>query len=62
MALLPSCNWSLLLHIKRSHYFANIWISSLTSWLDADKISENRWLPDESTNWVDDVFPHKNTM
>ena len=62
MALLPSCNWSLLLHIKRSNYFANIWISSLTSWLDADKISENRWLPDESTNWVDDVFPHENTM
>ena len=62
MALLPSCNSSLLLHIKRSNYFSNIWISSLTSWLDADKISEKRWLPDESTNWVDDVFPQENTM
>ena len=48
MTLLPSCNSSLLLHIKRSNYVAKIWISSLTSWLDADKISENRWLPDGS--------------
>ena len=62
MTLLPSCNSSLLLHIERSNYVARIWTSSLTSWLDAGKISENRWLPDGSTNWVDDVFPQENTM
>ena len=41
MALLPPCNLSLLLHIKRSNFVAKIWRSSLTSWLDADEISEN---------------------
>ena len=41
MALLPPCNLSLLLHIKRSSFVAKIWRSSLTSWLDADEISEN---------------------
>ena len=57
MAQLPPCNLSLLLHIKRSNFVAKIWRSSLTSSLDADEISENGWLPDESTYWVDDVFP-----
>ena len=57
MDLLPPCNSSLFLHIKRSNYVEKIWRSSLTSWLDADEISENRWLPDGSTYWVDDVFP-----
>ena len=51
------CNSSLLLHIKRSNYVAKIWRSSLTSWLDADGISENGWLSDGLTYSVDDVFP-----
>ena len=59
MALLPPCNSSLLLHIKRYNYVAKIWRSSLTSWLDADEISENGCLPDGSTYWVDDVFPRE---
>ena len=59
MALLPPCNSSLLLHIKRFNYVKKIWRSSLTSWLDADEISENGWLPDGSTYWVDDVFPRE---
>ena len=62
MALLPSCNSPLLFHVKRSNYVAKIWISSVTSWLDADKVSEKSWLPDRPTNWVDDVFPWENTM
>ena len=57
MDLLPPCKSSLFLHIKRSNYVEKIWRSSLTSWLDADEISENRWLPDGSTYWVDDIFP-----
>ena len=42
MDLLPPCNSSLFLYIKRSNYVEKIWRSSLTSWLDADEISENR--------------------
>ena len=59
MVLLPPCNSSLLLHIKRSNYVVKSWRSSLTSWLDADEISKNGWLPDGSTYWVDDVFPRE---
>ena len=59
MTLLPPCNSSLLLHIKRSNYVAKISRSSLTSWLDADEVSENGWLPDGSTYWVEDVFPQE---
>ena len=56
MALLPPCNSSLLLHIRSSNYVVKIWRSSLTSWLDADEISENGWLPDGSTYWIDDIL------
>ena len=56
MALLPSFNSSFLLHIKRFNYVAKIWRSFLTSWLDADEISENGWLPDGLTYWLDDAF------
>ena len=59
MALLPPCNSSLLLHIKHSNHVSKIWRSSLTSWLDADEISENAWLPDGLTYWVDDIFPQE---
>ena len=59
MALLPPCNSSLLLHIKCFNYVAKIWRSSLTSWLNTDKISENGWLPDGSTYQVNDVFPQE---
>ena len=31
--------------------------SSLTNWLDSDDISENVWLPDSLTYWVDHIFP-----
>ena len=34
-----------------------MWESSLTNWLDPDDISENGWLPDGLTYWVDDIFP-----
>ena len=34
-----------------------MWKSSLTNWLDSDDISENGWLSDGSTYWVDDIFP-----
>ena len=59
MALLPPCNSSLILHIKRSNYVAKIGRFSLTGWLHADEISENGWLPNGSTYWVDDVFPQE---
>ena len=59
MALLPPCNFSLLLHIKHSNYVAKIWRSSLTSWLDAEEISENGWLANGSTYWVDDIVPQE---
>ena len=57
MALLPPCNLSLVLHIKRANYVAKIWRSSLTSWLDAEEITESCWLADGEAYWVDDVFP-----
>ena len=57
MALLPPCNLSLVLHIKRDNYVAKIWRSSLTSWLDAEEITESGWLADGEAYWVDDVFP-----
>ena len=59
MALLPSCNSSLLLHIKHSNHVSKIWRSTLTSWLDAEEISKNAWLPDGLTYWVDDIFPQE---
>ena len=52
-------NSSLLLHIRCSNYVAKIWRSFLTSWLDADKISENGWRPDGWIYWIDDVFPRE---
>ena len=57
MALLPTCKSSLILHIKSSNYVAKIWKSSLTSWLDAEEITESGWLADGSTFWVEVVFP-----
>ncbi|KAG1711251.1 hypothetical protein GQR58_002553 [Nymphon striatum] len=57
MALLPPCSSSLVLHIKRANYVAKIWRSSLTSWLDAEEITESGWLADGETYWVDDIFP-----
>ncbi|KAG1706978.1 RNA exonuclease 1 [Nymphon striatum] len=46
MALLPPCSLSLVLHIKRANYVAKIWRSFLTSWLDAEEITESGWLAD----------------
>ncbi|KAG1714852.1 putative ATP-dependent RNA helicase DDX43 [Nymphon striatum] len=57
MALLPPCSLSLVLHIKRANYVAKIWRSSLTSWLDAEEITESGWLADGEAYWVDDIFP-----
>ncbi|KAG1679595.1 MFS-type transporter SLC18B1 [Nymphon striatum] len=37
--------------------FLTIWRSSLTSWLDAEEITESGWLADGETYWVDDIFP-----
>ena len=57
MSLLPPCNSVLILHIKRANCVAKMWKSSLTNWFDPDDISENGWLPDDLTYWVDDIFP-----
>ena len=57
MSLLPPCNSVLILHIKRANCVAKMWKSSLTNWFDPDDISENGWLPDGLTYWVDDIFP-----
>ena len=57
MPLLPPCKSVLLLHMKRVNYVAKIWKSSLTSWLESNDITEHGWLPDDSTIWVDDIFP-----
>ena len=59
MALLPSFNSSFFFQIKRFNYVAKIWRSFLTSWLDADEISENGWLPDGLAYWLDDAFPRE---
>ncbi|KAG1706981.1 hypothetical protein GQR58_003606 [Nymphon striatum] len=59
MALLPPCSLSLVLHIKRANYVAKIWRSFLTSWLDAEEITESGWLADGETYWVDDIFHWK---
>ncbi|KAG1675210.1 hypothetical protein GQR58_014786 [Nymphon striatum] len=47
----------LVLHIKRANYVAKIWRSFLTSWLDAEEITESGWLADGEAYWVDDIFP-----
>ncbi|KAG1674095.1 Kelch-like protein 1 [Nymphon striatum] len=59
MALLPPYSLSLVLHIKRANYVAKIWRSFLTSWLDAEEITESGWLADGETYWVDDIFHWK---
>ncbi|KAG1653553.1 hypothetical protein GQR58_025494 [Nymphon striatum] len=59
MALLPPSSLSLVLHIKRANYVAKIWRSFLTSWLDAEEITESGWLADGETYWVDDIFHWK---
>ena len=59
MALLPPFNSSFLFQIKRFNYVAKIWRSFLTSWFDADEISENGWLPDGLAYWLDDAFPRE---
>ena len=57
MSFLPPRNFVLTLNVKRANYVAKMWKSSLTNSLDSDGISENGWLPDGSTYWVDDIFP-----
>ncbi|KAG1714662.1 hypothetical protein GQR58_001073 [Nymphon striatum] len=55
--IIYSLGLSLVLHIKHANYVAKIWRSSLTSWLDAEEITESGWLADGETYWVDDIFP-----
>ena len=57
MFLLPPCNSVLVLDIKRANYVVKISKFSLTNWLHSDAISENGWLPDDSSYWVDYTFP-----
>ena len=57
MFLLPPCNSLMILHIKQANYITKMLKSSLTNWLDSDDISENVWLPDGLTYWVDHIFP-----
>ena len=57
-------NWSVdvddgIIPVLEQYVSAEIWRSSLTSWLDADEISKNGWLSDGSTYLVDDVFPRE---
>ena len=57
MSLLPPCNSVLVLDIKQANYVVKISKFSLTNWLHSDAISENGWLPDNSSYWVDYTFP-----
>ena len=57
MSFLPPRNFVSTLNVKRANYVAKMWKASLTNSLDSDGISENGWLPDGSTYWVDDIFP-----
>ena len=43
LALLPTCESTLMLHCKRSNYVAKIWTSTLSSTFNAPKIYENGW-------------------
>ncbi|KAG1656355.1 hypothetical protein GQR58_024005 [Nymphon striatum] len=56
---MPPCSLSLVLHIKRANYVAKIWRSSLTSWLDAEEITESGWLADELTKNLLRVMPER---
>eukprot|EP00794_Sanderia_malayensis_P000672 gene671-biopygen976 len=57
LSLLPPCQSSLLLHIKRANYVARIWRQASIPIMEIEDPSYHGWQEDLTENWVTVPFP-----
>ena len=57
LSLLPPCRQTLMLHLQRSNYVANIWKSAGSAMVDLPSPTEHGWTDDWEIFWADEMFP-----
>ena len=57
LSLLPPCESSLLLHIRRAHYVARIWRQASLPLMDIEGAETHDWKDDLSEEWVTVPYP-----
>ena len=55
--LLPPCQRTLILHLKRANYVAKIWKSANTAMIDLPTPAEHGWDGEGDISWTDEMFP-----
>ena len=57
LSLLPPCQRTLILHLKRANYVAKIWKSANTAMIDLPTPAEHGWDGEGDISWTDEMFP-----
>ena len=57
LSLIPPCQSTLMLHLRRSNYVASIWKKSLLARFDLPDVHNHGWNQDYTIKWIEKTFP-----